>query len=482
MKSSRIYTLTAFISSIILASLFFINTQASLPTYDSQGKALPTLAPMLEKITDAVVNVSTLGVTDTREKNELFNERFFDQPLFQDPLFNRFFKHFEEQYSQREQQKPSRKPSRKQTNLGSGVIINDRKGYVLTNNHVIQHADKILITLKDGRKLEAELIGSDEKTDIALLKIPAKNLTSIPLSNSDNLRVGDFAVAIGNPFGLGQTVTSGIISALGRTNLGIEGYEDFIQTDASINPGNSGGALVNLRGELIGINTAILSKHGGNVGIGFAIPINMVNSVTDQLLKHGQVKRGLLGVHIQDLTPDLAEALNINQTSGAIIAKVMKNSSAERAGLKNGDVIIKANNKAIKSASNLRNFVGLLRPGEKVKFQVIRQNKQFPLTATISGNDEILVSQADFNAKDLHENLDGAVFSEDVQKNEVKISELKRGSPAWSVGLKVGDHIIAINRYKIEDLQDLKNLSKQNLRRIAINIQRGNSGLYLVLE
>ncbi|MBF0266039.1 MAG: Do family serine endopeptidase [Gammaproteobacteria bacterium] len=477
--SPKVYTLTTLVMTIILGSLIFINSQASLPNYDSQGNALPTLAPMLEKITDAVVNVSTMEGTIrvvNRDKNSIF-----DQPLFQDPLLNRFLEQFK-QFQQYDDDNEKTPPSTQQKNLGSGVIINANKGYVLTNNHVIEHADKILITLKDGRKLEAELIGSDKKTDIALLKIPAKNLTDIPLANSDKLRVGDFAVAIGNPFGLGQTVTSGIISALGRTGLGIEGYEDFIQTDASINPGNSGGALVNLRGELIGINTAILSKHGGNVGIGFAIPVNMVNSITEQLLEHGQVKRGLLGVHIQDLTPDLADALNIKQSSGAIIANVMKNSAAERAGLKNGDVIIQANNKSINTASNLRNFVGLLRPGEKIRFQVVRENKQFALTATISGDDELLISQTDFNAKDLHPSLDGAVFSEDPQTNQVKISELVRGSVAWSVGLKVGDHIVAINHYKVSKLSDLKNLSKRNLHRIAINIQRGDTGLYLVLE
>jgi len=478
-KQTKIYTLTAFFATLILGSLFFLNSQASIPTYDSQGQKLPSLAPMLERITDSVVNISTLGVTE-KQSNGLSD--LFEQPIFKDPLFNRFL----EQFGQLDQHSPQNphNQSRKQTNLGSGVIVNAKKGYVLTNNHVIENADKILVTLKDGRKLSAELIGSDKKTDIALLKVPSKNLTAIPLSNSDQLRVGDFAVAIGNPFGLGQTVTSGIISALGRTNLGIEGYEDFIQTDASINPGNSGGALVNLNGKLIGINTAILSKAGGNVGIGFAIPINMVKSVMQQLINHGQVKRGILGVHIQDLTPDLAEALNIEQTTGAIIAKVIEHSSAQKAGLKNGDVIIQANKKSIKSAANLRNFIGLLRPGEKVAFKVIRQNKSLTLKATISGDQDLVLelSEEGFNAKQLHPSLEGAIFKENKKFSGLQITEIKKGSPAWHTGLKVGDRVISVNRYSINNIGDLQTLSKRNLHRMAINILRGNTGLYLVLE
>jgi len=467
-KPGLIFISIAFISAIFsLSTLLFLNSRASLPTHDSQGTAIPSLAPMLSKITDAVVNISTSSNTASKRAYQ-------QQDLFNEPFFNRFFKQPEKQYSN---------PKPRQKNLGSGVIINAQAGYILTNNHVIADADSITITLKDGRKFNAEVVGSDDKTDISLLKIPAKKLTAIPLSNSDDLRVGDFAVAIGNPYGLGQTVTSGIISALGRNNLGIEGYEDFIQTDASINPGNSGGALVNLRGKLIGINTAILSKTGGNVGIGFAIPINMVNSVVDQLISHGHVKRGILGVQIQDLTPELASALGIDRTSGAIIAQVISNSAAEKAGLKNGDIIYKSNSKEVKDAADLRNSIGLMRPGKDVKLELLRGNKRKIIPAR-RGSDikDKIISDNIFNAEKLHPNLLGASIGKKATQAGLVIAEVKKGSNAWSTGLRSGDRIISINRYSMNSLNDLLTFSKQKQYRIAINILRGNTGLFLVLE
>jgi Do/DeqQ family serine protease len=467
-KSATIYYLIALTTVIIsLSSLLFVNSKASLPTHDSQGMAIPSLAPMLDKIKDSVVNISTSSTIKSQRAYQ-------QQDLLNDPFFRRFFKQPSPKYSQ---------PRKKQQNLGSGVIINAKTGYVLTNNHVIADADNIQVTLKDGRKFDAELVGTDSKTDIALLKITAEKLTEVPLSNSDKLRVGDFAVAIGNPYGLGQTVTSGIVSALGRNNLGIEGYEDFIQTDASINPGNSGGALVNLNGELIGINTAILSKSGGNVGIGFAIPINMIKSVMDQLIKYGQVKRGILGVHIQDLTADLASALGINKTSGAIIAQVISNSAAERAGLKNGDIITKSNNKVVKNAADLRNSIGLARPGEKVKLELIRGNETKIISVKISGEyDEQLLSGNNFDAEKLHTGLSGASLGKKLSQTGIIVTEVKKGSDAWNTGLRAGDRIISINRYIMDSINDIKQFSKQKQRRIAINILRGNTGLFLVLE
>jgi Do/DeqQ family serine protease len=465
-RSAVAFVSLSFITLVFaLSTLLFLNSRASLPTHDSQGQAIPSLAPMLSKITDAVVNIST-------SSNSASKRAYQQLDLFDEPFFNRFFKQPQPRYSE---------PKPKQKNLGSGVIINSQTGYILTNNHVIADADNITITLKDGRKFSAEVIGSDDKTDIALLKIPAKNLTAIPLSNSDTLRVGDFAVAIGNPYGLGQTVTSGIISALGRNNLGIEGYEDFIQTDASINPGNSGGALVSLQGQLIGINTAILSKTGGNVGIGFAIPINMVKSIVEQLISHGQVKRGILGVQIQDLTPDLASALGINRTSGAIIAQVISNSAAEHAGLKNGDIIVKSNNKVIKSAADLRNSIGLMRPGKKVRLELLRGNKNKTITAKIDSEDQLLSGKY-FDAIELHNSLAGATIGKKTSQAGIVITDVKKDSDAWHTGLRAGDRIISINRYTMNSLEDVIQFSKQKRYRIAINILRGNTGLFLVLE
>ena len=286
--------------------------QTALPANDA---GLPTLAPILEEVTPAVVNISvtTRSPMDTN-------------PLYNDPFFRRFF------------DLPEMPPARPSLSAGSGVIVDADEGYVLTNHHVVENGEEIVVTLKDRRRFEAELVGSDPGTDIALLRIEPDNLTEIELGSSDSLRVGDFVVAIGNPFGLGQTVTSGIVSALGRSGLNVEGYEDFIQTDASINPGNSGGALITFDGRLVGINSAIISPGGGNVGIGFAVPIDMASAVMDQLVEFGEVRRGRLGVIIQDFTPDLAKALGADIDRGAIVTKVAPDSPAEAAGLQAGEI------------------------------------------------------------------------------------------------------------------------------------------------
>jgi serine protease DegQ len=324
------------------------------------GGAVPTLAPMLARIIPGVVNIAVRG--RVREQN----------PLLQDPFFRRFFN------------LPQNQPQERETRaIGSGVIVDAAQGYILTNGHVVEHATRIEVTTNDNRRFPARLIGRDAGTDIAVLRISARNLTALPMGDSDRLRVGDFVLAIGNPFGLGQTVTSGIVSALGRSGLGVEGYEDFIQTDASINPGNSGGPLVNLQGQCVGINTAILAPGGGNIGIGFAVPINMARRVMERLIRFGEVKRGRIGVAIQDLTPDLAQAMNTARTTGAVIARVDPGSPAERAGLRSGDLVVAVDGVAVHSGTQLRNIIGLTRIGEEVGLTVARAGAERTLAVRV---------------------------------------------------------------------------------------------------
>ena len=454
------------INKIITASflLFFSLLQtghASLPGVDSQGSKLPTLAPMLKRAMPAVVNIATSGRIKVQQS-----------PLFNDPFFRRFF------------DMPQQPRERKTSSLGSGVIVDAQKGYIITNNHVIDKADEINVTLNDGRAYKAKLIGTDPETDVAVIQIEAKELTALTFSDSDKLDVGDFAIAIGNPFGLGQTVTSGIVSALGRSGLGIEGYEDFIQTDASINPGNSGGALVNLNGELIGINTAIFSRSGGNIGIGFAIPINMAKDVMHQLVQHGEVKRGSLGAQAQDLTPDLAQAFNLkNGHGGAVITQVQPKSAADKAGLKAGDIVIELNGKPVRDAFDVRNFIGVLRIGQKVEMVVLRENKRKQITATVA---EPASSQA--AGKIIHDKLAGASFAEIVEGTPlygkiegVIVAEVEQGSPAWAAGLRKADIITSANRKKINDMDSFRS-ALQGSQSLLLNIQRGRAALFLFLQ
>ena len=425
-------------------------------------QALPSLAPMIEKTRPAVVNIATRGSVDVE-----------NHPLLNDPLFQRLFKGYKNLPQRREVK-----------SLGSGVIIDAVAGYIVTNHHVVDGADEISITLHDGRQLEAKIIGSDPEADVAILQVDEKNLTSIPFADSSKLRVGDFAVAIGNPFGLGQTVTSGIVSALGRTGLGIEGYEDFIQTDASINPGNSGGALVNLRGELIGINTAILAGGGkGNVGIGFAIPINMVRQLTDQLIEFGEVRRGMLGVIMQNLTPELAGAFGLDVHQGVVISQVIDDSAAKRAGLLAGDVVSTINGVSVKSASAMRNMVGLMRVGAVMNITVIRDGKETSLTATISDESEQSIAGIKLNA-----HLEGATIeSRDGSGNtggnkQLVVSDVTRGSPAWGARLREGDLILSVNRTPVKNLKDLKDTINMNDKQILINVQRGQTALFILIQ
>jgi len=403
------------------------------------NQELPSLAPMLENVMPAVVNISASA-----------RSSLADSPLLNDPFFRRFFKIPEQQ-----QKKQSR---------GSGVIIDARKGYVLTNFHVIEKADDVSITLLNGRELQAKLIGVDSETDVALLQVPTGDLQALRLGDSERLRVGDFVVAIGNPFGLGQTVTSGIVSALGRSGLGIEGYEDFIQTDASINPGNSGGALVDLRGRLIGINTAILAPGGGNVGIGFAIPINMVKKVIEHLVKFGEVRRGVLGVQIQDLTYDLKKALGLKPNQkGALIVKVQPGSAAEKVGLRSRDIITAVNSKSIKSSSELRNYIGLSYIGERVRLTLIRKGRTRSLYVVVADNK--------VEGGNLSRHLKGTTLKEGSEG--IQVYKVIRGSNAWNLGLRKSDIIVGFNR---RELQDLNDLTSRFRRKIARSIQVKRNG------
>jgi Do/DeqQ family serine protease len=433
-----------------------LSQAAGLPPY-MDGQPLPSLAPMLERSMPAVVNISTSTKIEVAQN-----------PLLQDPFFRHFFELPNQ--SPRQQQKSS---------LGSGVIIDSDKGYVLTNNHVIDKADKIMVTLSDGRQLDARLVGADPEADVAVIQVPADNLTELPMADSSQLKVGDFVVAIGNPFGLGQTVTSGIISALGRSGLGIEGYEDFIQTDASINPGNSGGALVNLRGEFIGMNTAILAPSGGNVGIGFAIPSNMVASIKESLVKHGEVRRGLLGVTTQDLTQELVNAFNLQNRQGAVISRIESNSPAAKAGLEPGDVIVAANGKSVKDSHDIRNIVGLLQIGDEVNIEFYRGNDKKEVTATI-GKPE----RQHINGEKFHPTLKGTILSA-TSKDQVEgvlIEKINTASYAWKVGLRPGDVIVTANRYRVHNMDELKQVVTESGASLMINIQRGQEGFFVVLR
>ncbi len=448
--------LSVLINTVLLTSaigLASLPAQASLPQ-SVNGQVMPSLAPMLEKVTPGVVLISVRG---THEVNQRVPEAF------------KFFFGNPRQGQQQE---------REFRGLGSGVILDADKGYIVTNSHVINDADEIQITLKDGRQLDAKKIGGDEASDIALLQIDADDLVEVKMADSDTLRVGDFAVAIGSPFGLGQTVTSGIVSALGRSGLNIENYEDFIQTDAAINSGNSGGALINLRGELIGINTAILGPNGGNVGIGFAIPSNMVKNLVNQIIEFGEVRRGVLGVAGRSVTSEIAKAMELDINQGAFVEQVTKDSAADEAGIRAGDVITEVNGKTIKTFNELRGKIGSIGAGKTVKITVIRKDgkeKEYKVTLKKSEN-------ANVEAASLHRMLDGATLENNDQGNGIIVAEVAENSPAASIGLRKGDVINGINRQRINNLGELRNYLSDRKGVFALNILRNNSSLFLMIR
>ena len=412
--------------------------------------AMPSLVPIIKKTSPAVVNIATKGTIKNTARN----------PLLDDPFFRRFFDAPED--SPRERQFQS---------AGSGVIVDAKNGYIITNAHVLENATEITVTFLDDRQIKAEVVGKDTGSDVAVLKVPAKNLAAMTLADSSKAEVGDFVIAIGNPFGLQHTVTSGIISALGRSGINPEGYEDFIQTDASINPGNSGGALVDLDGQLVGINTAIFSRGGGNIGIGFAIPSNMVKAVMTQLIQYGEVKRGMLGVQLANqFTPDIAESLGLENSKGALVRQVVEGSPADKAGVKAGDVITSINGKTVSNSAELRNTIGLLRIGEKVDLALIREGKPQRVTAVIGERNTATGDTAAL----IHPALEGASLANAENGGGVLIQAVAEGSPAAQSGLRPNDIILGIGRTRIANLDQLR-AAIRGSGAFAITIRRGNS-------
>lgn len=443
-----------------------------LAIWSSGSQAHPagshSLAPMLDRVTPGVVNISTTATVKPQS-----------HPYYGDPFFRWFFGNRPQQPRQQpnEQSRPN--------SLGSGVIVDAQKGYVLTNHHVIAGADEITVTLKDGRNFKAELVGSDPKSDVAVIKIEPDNLSAVPLGDSTKIRVGDYVVAIGNPFGLGQTVTSGIIGAIGRTGLGIEEYEDFIQTDAPINPGNSGGALVSLDGKLIGINTAIQTPSGGNVGIGFAIPINMANQLTLQLVQYGKVRRGQLGVHIQDMTKEIAKAMDSDIDSGAIVTAVMPDSAAEKAGVERGDIIVELNGRKIESAADLKNAIGVLGIGEDLDIRLIRDGRKKRISASVGEP----AAADDWEGGKLGEFLQGVKLREAEREDDwgnkisgIAVVDVASGSPAWRAGLRPKDVILEVNQQPVSKLGQLKDAVDSQDSRVLLLIERGPQRFYVVMQ
>lgn len=458
------------LTTVAVASLVFftgtVTTNAALPA-SVAGEPLPSLAPMIKQAAPAVVNIAVRATVNSPAMGRL------NQPLIEQFL--------------------GRARPRQSNASGSGVIVDAKEGYILTNHHVIEGAESITVTLFDDRSMEATVVGSDAGSDVALIQVDGSNLAQIPLADSDALQVGDFAVAIGNPFGFSNTVTSGIVSALGRSGLSADGYENFIQTDAAINPGNSGGALLNLRGELIGINTAIISRSGGNQGIGFAIPINMARSVMTQLLEFGEVRRGMLGVEIRDfasLSDDNRNAMDLDTEYGAFVTRVDPDSAADKAGIQIEDVIVAVNGEKTRGSQELRNTIGLLSEGEKVEVEVMRGDKRRTLTARLgSRTDGGGISGATILPDNgtLHPALEGAAFGERTgatarrYSSGIVVAEVAEGSPAQRSLLQAGDIIVKVNRQPVTDLESFRRLASADSGQIMFTIVRNGISRLIVI-
>jgi serine protease Do/serine protease DegQ len=431
---------------------------AAAPSQAEVASPMPSLAPMVRRVSPAVVNIATRGTV---------REQAQHNPLLDDPFFRRFFEN-----------PPDSAPRERQfQSAGSGVIIDAKNGYIVTNNHVVENASEITVTLLDNRTFSAKVLGTDEGSDLALLQAKEPNLVEIGIADSGQLEVGDYVVAIGNPFGLQHTVTAGIVSALGRSGINPDGYEDFIQTDASINPGNSGGALVNLRGELVGINSAILSRSGGNIGIGFAISSNMVRSVTDQLIRYGEVRRGVLGINIYDVTPDIAKEYGLGEASGALVAGVAPGSAAEKAGVRTGDVVSAVDAHVIRNAAELRRTIGMLRVGDKVDLSLLRDGKPLKVTALIAERGAVEPG----GAGGIHRNLEGAELADAAAGGGVTVKSVQEGSPAAQAGLRANDLIVGVGRVPVTSLKAFREASR-GASLLLLNVRRGSQILLIPIR
>mgnify|MGYP001072486694 FL=1 len=443
-----------------------LNSNSAM-SMDSERGVL-SMAPLLDRITPAVVSINVRGTAKAPKlsnRNEELLERFFGGRMPNEP--------------------------REKRGLGSGVIVNASEGLIITNAHVIEDADEIIVTLKDKRQLEAEIVGTDKKTDIALIKVSAKKLAELQIAKASDVKVGDYVIAVGNPFGLSHSVTAGIVSALGRDNGSGDGYQDFIQTDASINPGNSGGALVNSKGELIGINSAIISRSGGNQGIGFAVPTNIVQAVMRQLVSYGEVRRGRIGVLIGDITPTLKEALELTTLDGALVSQVVENSPAERAGLKRDDIIISFNGGAIKDASDIRNAVGLVEPGERYTITYLRDGRKIKRRIEVEAVDE---NEEQSDSLAMNNSPESKTFSGATLTNiptdlnlrggseGVYVSAVEISSKAQRAGLVKGDVIRSVNRKDVQDLASFNKLTKGEDGPFALSVERNGSTFYVAIK
>ncbi len=437
------------------------------------AEEMPSLAPLVKEIGPAVVNIQVTGTPKQTESQPQQPHPFFDHPFFKEFFGDREF----------ERRRPQmRRPSA----LGSGVIVDSENGYLLTNNHVVEVGDEITVTLTDRRVFKAELVGADPETDVALLKIDADLLSAMPLANSDGLQVGDYVVAIGNPFGLGQTVTAGIVSAIGRSGLrlGPDSYQDFIQTDAAINVGNSGGALINLKGELVGINTAIFTGGGGNIGIGFAIPINMARQVMDQLLTHGEIQRGRIGVQIQDLTPEIAEALGTTYQKGALVAQVLPDTPAETAGIQRGDVVVEMNGDPVTGSADLRNKVGMLRVGDAVQLTLVRDGESMTIDLAVGEAGKVALGPGS-QVPELKGVVLGPIDPSSPLYEEVEgvlVIEVEEGTPAWEAGLRADDVIVQVNRREVREPDEIVAVVEETGLPILLNVRRGEGALFLLIR
>lgn len=442
----------------LLVMLAALSVDAAWPERLADGEPMPSLAPIMERVTPAVVNISTRARVEVRN------------PLFDDPFFRHFFN------------VPDEQRYRQTRSAGSGVIVDADNGYVLTNDHVVGYADQIEVTLADGRTLEARLVGSDAMVDLAVLQVDAgaleaqaafaDALVAAEFGDSAALSVGDFVVAIGNPFGLGQTVTSGIVSAIGRGGLGVEGYEDFIQTDASINPGNSGGALVNLRGELVGVNTAIIAPSGGNVGIGFAIPANMAQVVMAELIEHGEVRRGHLGLSVQALNLELVQAFGIDTRSGVVVTEVEPDSPAAAAGLRPGDVVTRLGDRSVRTPTDFRARAAVVMVGDTVEVAFRRggERRQEALMVPAHQYEQV-------PGRRLHPRLEGVTLQDQRADDPddgagVVLLEVREGSGPWRLGLRANDVIVAVEDQQTRNLSELTRALKRNARQPVLRVQR----------